>query len=190
MNPGPDPGRFYIPAYPSLYLQFLQVYTVQLHIQHYLPGKLHCSFRFRGTRTLAVSAEYRFGLLRLLELAAFYDGGEISGGVEALGSQGYRVIGVVAQQGRTLGQSQDNQVWIPARTWRQSFGSRRSIDILVEARGGVAGLSASVDEVRAVLRALRHTSFNAPDPFGIVTVERLQALWGQISGATIIFPST
>jgi putative ABC transport system permease protein len=103
-----------------------------------------------------------------------------------IGSQGYRVIGVVAQQGRTLGQSQDNQVWVPSTTWRQSFGSRRSIDILVQAQGGVAGLEASVDEVRGVLRALRHTSFNAPDPFGIVTVDRLQALWSQISGATII----
>jgi hypothetical protein len=47
-------------------------------------------FRFRGTRRLAVSAEYRLGLLRFLELAAFYDGGQISGGIEALGSQGYR----------------------------------------------------------------------------------------------------
>jgi putative ABC transport system permease protein len=103
-----------------------------------------------------------------------------------IGSQSYEVIGLVAQQGRTLGQSQDNQVWVPARTWRQVFGSRRSIDILVEARGGVVGLPASVDEVRAVLRALRHTSFHAPDPFGIITVERLQALWSQISGATII----
>jgi len=103
-----------------------------------------------------------------------------------IGSRGYRVIGVVAQQGRTLGQSQDNQVWVPSRTWRESFGSRRSIDVLVQARGGVAGVEASVDEVRAVLRALRHTSFNAPDPFGIVTVDRLQALWSQISGATII----
>jgi putative ABC transport system permease protein len=103
-----------------------------------------------------------------------------------IGSQGYQVIGLVAQQGRTLGQSQDNQVWIPARTWRRCFGSRRSIDILVEARGGVPGLEASVDEVRALLRALRHTSFHAPDPFGIVTVDRLQALWSQISGATII----
>ena len=103
-----------------------------------------------------------------------------------IGAQGYRVVGVVARQGRTLGQSQDNQVWIPARTWRESFGSRRSIDILVQARGGVAGLEASVDEVRSVLRALRHTSFKSPDPFGIITVDRLQALWSQISGATII----
>jgi len=47
-------------------------------------------FRFRGTRRLAFSAEYRFSLLRFLELAAFYDGGKVSGGIEALGSQGYR----------------------------------------------------------------------------------------------------
>jgi outer membrane protein assembly factor BamA len=47
-------------------------------------------FRFRGTRLLAVSAEYRLGLLEFLELAVFYDGGKIYGGVEALGSQGYR----------------------------------------------------------------------------------------------------
>lgn len=47
-------------------------------------------FRFRGTRLLALSAEYRLGLFRMLELAAFYDGGQVSGGVEALGSQGYR----------------------------------------------------------------------------------------------------
>ena len=47
-------------------------------------------FRFRGTRRQAFSVEYRLGLLRLLELAAFYDGGKVWGGVEALGSQGYR----------------------------------------------------------------------------------------------------
>jgi len=103
-----------------------------------------------------------------------------------VGSGSYRVIGLVAEQGRTLGQSQDNQVWIPARTYRRAFGSRRSIDVLIRARGGVGGLEASVDEVRAVLRALRHTSFSAPDPFGVVTVDQLQALWRQISSATMI----
>jgi putative ABC transport system permease protein len=96
------------------------------------------------------------------------------------------VVGLVAQQGRTLGQSQDNQVWIPIRAWRGAFGSRRSIDMVVKARGGVPGLEASVDEVRGVLRALRHTSFQAPDPFGIVTVASLQNLWAEISAATVI----
>ncbi len=47
-------------------------------------------FRFRGTRRQAFSVEYRLALLRFLELAAFYDGGKAWGGVEALGSQGYR----------------------------------------------------------------------------------------------------
>jgi len=103
-----------------------------------------------------------------------------------VGSHRYEVIGLVAQQGRTLGQSRDNQVFIPSHVWRQAFGSRSSIDILVDARGGVDGLPDSVDEVRAVLRSLRHTAFRAPDPFGIVTVDSLQALWRQISSATII----
>ena len=94
--------------------------------------------------------------------------------------------GVVAKQGRTLGQSQDNQLWMPIGSYRQAFGNRTSLDLVVKARDGVAGLEASVDEVRALLRALRHTSFNAPDPFGIVTLDRLQDLWRQISAAAFI----
>jgi ABC-type antimicrobial peptide transport system permease subunit len=48
-------------------------------------------------------------------------------------------------------------------------------------------VSESADEVRAVMRALRHTPFRAPDPFGIVTVESLQVLWRQISAGSFIF---
>jgi putative ABC transport system permease protein len=103
-----------------------------------------------------------------------------------VGAGSYRVIGVVAKQGRTLGQSQDNQLWMPIGSYRRAFGSRTSIDLVVKARDGVAGLEASVDEVRALLRALRHTSWNAPDPFGIVTLDRLQDLWRQISAAAFI----
>jgi putative ABC transport system permease protein len=43
-----------------------------------------------------------------------------------------------------------------------------------------------MDEVRAVMRALRHTDFRAPDPFGVVTAESLQQLWRQISAAAFI----
>jgi putative ABC transport system permease protein len=100
-----------------------------------------------------------------------------------VGGVPYRVVGLLAKQGRTLGQSRDSQVFIPAQAFRRTFGSRSSINILVQARNGVAGLDAAIDETRAVLRALRHTSFQAPDPFGLVTAESLQSVWAQISGA-------
>jgi putative ABC transport system permease protein len=103
-----------------------------------------------------------------------------------VGGAPYRVIGVLEKQGRTLGENRDAKVFVPIQAYRRAFGSRTSLDILIKASGGVEGLEASVDEVRAVMRALRHTSFKAPDPFGIVTAESLQALWQQISAAAFI----
>ena len=103
-----------------------------------------------------------------------------------VGGQPYRVIGLLAKQGRTLGQNNDATVIIPIQAWRRQWGARDSVDIVVKARGGVPGVESSIDEVRAVLRALRHTDFHAPDPFGVVTAESLQQLWRQISAAAFI----
>jgi putative ABC transport system permease protein len=103
-----------------------------------------------------------------------------------IGGTPYRVIGLIAKQGRTLGQNRDAQALVPLQAWRRQFGARNSIDLLVKAKGGVPGVDASVDEVRAVLRAIRHTDYRAPDPFGVVTAESLQQLWRQISGAAFI----
>jgi putative ABC transport system permease protein len=103
-----------------------------------------------------------------------------------VGGLPFRVIGLIAKQGKTLGQSRDDEVYLPIETYRNNFGSRDSLDIMVQARGGVAGVEDATDEVRAVLRALRHTSFHAPDPFGIITAENLQTLWRQISAAAFI----
>jgi len=94
-----------------------------------------------------------------------------------------KVVGVIAQQGKALGQSRDNEVYVPLDLYRQSFGSRDSIDLFVQARGGVPGVDGAADEARAVLRALRHTAFRAPDPFDVVTAESLQDIWRQISTA-------
>jgi putative ABC transport system permease protein len=103
-----------------------------------------------------------------------------------VGGAPYRVIGLLAKQGRTLGEERDKKVFIPIRSYQRLLGSRESLNLLVKARGGVEGLEASVDEVRAVMRALRHTSFHAPDPFGVVTAENLQELWRQISAAAFV----
>jgi putative ABC transport system permease protein len=103
-----------------------------------------------------------------------------------LGGYPYRVIGLLAKQGKTLGQSRDTEVYVPLDNYRKTLGSRTSLDLFVQAKGGVAGVDAAVDEVRTVVRALRHTGFRAPDPFGIVTAESLQTLWAQISAAAFI----
>jgi putative ABC transport system permease protein len=103
-----------------------------------------------------------------------------------VGGVPFRVVGLITQQGRTLGQSQDNQVFVPMTTFRKTWGTRNSVDMLIKARGGVPGVTPATDEVRAVMRALRHTPFRSPDPFGVVTVESLQTLWRQISAAAFI----
>ncbi len=100
-----------------------------------------------------------------------------------LNGRPYRVIGLVKKQGRTLGQSQDNRIFIPIKAFEGQFGGRRTLDFLIKARGGVDGVERSADEVRAVMRAARHTPFKSPDPFGLITAETLQDLWRQISGA-------
>jgi putative ABC transport system permease protein len=98
----------------------------------------------------------------------------------------YRVIGLVGKQGSMLGQTRDNQLYLPLESYRKNFGSRSSLTLFVQAMGGVAGVEEAVDEARGVVRALRHTSFRAPDSFGIVTAESLQTLWRQISAAAFI----
>ncbi|MFI5183660.1 MAG: ABC transporter permease [Vicinamibacteria bacterium] len=108
------------------------------------------------------------------------------GRTASVGGMPYRVVGLLTKQGRTLGQSRDSQVFIPVQAYRRTFGSRTSLNVLVKAKGGVPGLDASVDEVRAVMRALRHTAFRAPDPFGVVTAASLQTLWAQISAAAFM----
>ena len=103
-----------------------------------------------------------------------------------VGSQPYRIIGLIPKQGRTLGQNVDSRVYMPVRAYRRQFGSRDSLNFMVRAAGGVLGVAESVDETRTLMRALRHTGFRSPDPVGIVTAESLQALWRQISAAAFI----
>ena len=96
-------------------------------------------------------------------------------------NQPMRVIGLLRKQGSVLGEAQDDIVYIPLSTWRKRFGTRESINIAVRARGGVAGLEQSMDEIRVMLRGKRKTAFRSDDPFAFVTAEALQALWKGIS---------
>jgi len=104
----------------------------------------------------------------------------------SVGGVPFRIVGVITQQGSALGQTEDNHVYVPLSTFRKAWGTRNSIDMLVKARGGVPGVPAAADEVRSVIRALRHTPFRSPDPFGLITADQLQDLWRQVSTAAFV----
>jgi putative ABC transport system permease protein len=92
-----------------------------------------------------------------------------------------KVIGTLAKQGNVLGQSQDNVVYLPLTVFKKHIAPTDDLGIFVKPIGGVEGVAAATDEVRAILRALRKTKFNKDDPFGLVTAEILQQLWQGIS---------
>lgn len=102
----------------------------------------------------------------------------------SLSVEGYplKVIGLLRRQGSILGQSQDNIIWIPIKTYDKLFGRNRSIDIWVQAES-LALLGEAQDEVRMLLRRMRGLPLQAEDPFGMVTAEALQVLWAGISAA-------
>jgi outer membrane protein assembly factor BamA len=66
---------------------------VPLHLQPTLGGshtlRGYETFRFRGKRVFTLSGEYRFQAHRAVELAAFYDAGWITGGLDDLTRSGF-----------------------------------------------------------------------------------------------------
>ncbi len=97
----------------------------------------------------------------------------------------FRVIGTMARQGSTFGQSQDRFVLVPLSSYQRAFGKVRSLDIFVEAPNA-ASVGDVADAVRQVLRARRGTPFSAPDPFGIVDADALNALWKNITRSAFL----
>jgi putative ABC transport system permease protein len=91
------------------------------------------------------------------------------------------VIGTLGKQGNVLGESQDNVLYMPLTLFSKHIAPSQDIGIFIKAAGGIEGVPMATDEVRTILRALRKTSFDKDDPFGLVTAELLQNLWKGIS---------
>ncbi len=99
----------------------------------------------------------------------------------------FRVIGVMPKQGKGIGFNQDGRIYIPLDVYRKNFmPATQSLELQIKAAGGVEGIDASIDELRALFRAMRHTGYKDGDPFGIITQETLQELWKQISRVAFI----
>ena len=94
-----------------------------------------------------------------------------------------RIVGVAAKKGSILGFSQDNFVKIPFSLPRKLFGTRRSINISVQA-AVPEDMETTMDEVRTVLRARHHLEPADDDDFTFLTAEGINTLWRSLT-ATI-----
>ena len=94
----------------------------------------------------------------------------------------YTVIGLGEKQGKTLGQSQDDYVAIPLTAYQKTYGTSKTISIAIKAGAG-PNMERAIDEVRLIMRGLRHDRPGADESFTIETSDSLMALWGQLSSS-------
>ena len=94
----------------------------------------------------------------------------------------YQIIGVAKKQGSALGQSRDNWVAIPFRSFQKAYGSDQSLRVWGKANGP-ENLDQTMDEVRQIMRGRRHLPYSAKDDFHIDTNQSFLTLWAGISSA-------
>jgi putative ABC transport system permease protein len=111
-------------------------------------------------------------------------------GIDPLGKeirvngQTYSVIGVAKPRGKALGQSLDNWVVIPLTSWYKQFGSQH-IPLSIWGKGYGVGLPMenAIDQVRVVMRSLRHDLPGKPDSFVIETNQSFLSIWADLSSS-------
>jgi putative ABC transport system permease protein len=87
-----------------------------------------------------------------------------------IGQWNFLVVGLGKEKGKILGMTQDNYVHIPITTFQKIYGSRRSIDINIHT-SSQDQMENAQEEVRTILRAKRHLTFDEPDDFSFQTSE-------------------
>jgi putative ABC transport system permease protein len=112
----------------------------------------------------------------------FFPGVDPIGKEIRAGSQQYQIVGVAKARGSVFGQTQDNFVMLPLGTYRKSWHAPdNSLSIFIQARG-TEWMSAAQDEARVIIRSLRHSTYDAPDSFGIIASSSITGLWESLTG--------
>jgi putative ABC transport system permease protein len=102
-----------------------------------------------------------------------------------IGTQRFRVVGVMEPLGEMFGQSLDNYVMIPYKTLNKLFGSRLMTRLSIKARPD-RGLDAAMSEVEVVLRQRRGLRSNEPNNFDVITQSQLVEMYQNLTRVTWI----
>ena len=83
-----------------------------------------------------------------------------------IADQSFQVVGVLQKQGMMFGNSLDNRIILPLREFLTDIYSRPNITIQVKA-GSTGQLAEAQEELRQVMRRVRHLRPDQPDNFSI-----------------------
>ncbi|HEX8816693.1 MAG TPA: ABC transporter permease [Terriglobales bacterium] len=99
--------------------------------------------------------------------------------------RGFQVVGVAKAIGSALGQSQDDFVYIPIRTYIKHYGENpRALDLAINIQSrGPELMQQTEEEARVMMRARHHLDPNADDNFGILASDTIMGLWRNLTGA-------
>lgn len=111
----------------------------------------------------------------------FFPTGDPIGKAIKVDGRPFTVVGVSSPLGSVFGQSRDGFVMIPITTFLDTYGSRRSLNLLISSPTKES-FDATVDQVRVAMRVHRKIPPNEPDNFGIITPDAINALRDKIFG--------
>ncbi len=130
-----------------------------------------------GSRVALIGSEVRDNL---------FPGVDPVGQELQIGNQRFEITGVLAERGRFVGQSLDNQVLVPLVALRRYFGTPR-MPFQISARPLRPELiPAAMDQMTESLRRTRGLRPQDPNDFALVTQENLLSLYNQITGAFFV----
>ncbi len=97
----------------------------------------------------------------------------------------FRIIGVEAKRGKILGISLDNYIFVPLKSFYTVFNKRKDIGIKVHT-STPAKMEEATEEVRGILRSLRHISPKNPDDFSFTTSESMLKIYKSLTSTLYI----
>jgi len=98
-----------------------------------------------------------------------------------VGAQAYEVVGVLEKQGSAFGEDLDSRVIIPLRQFTTWFQSHPDLTLAVKVKD-VAQLDDSREELRAVMRRIRHVAPDQPDDFTINQQDQFIEFFHKVAG--------
>jgi putative ABC transport system permease protein len=102
-----------------------------------------------------------------------------------IGDRHFRVVGVAADRGSLLGQSQNRFVIIPLGAYFKLFGPRQSLEIKVKA-DDIRRMDDAIAEATVAMRIIHRLRPADEDDFFVSTSEQLITIWRNISSGVMI----